>query len=425
MRAIIVERRSPNERSHLEELRSLAEAAGYKVVGRLEQVREPDPKYQIGPGKAKELAELVSKLRANVVIFDNELKPVQAYNLAKLTGVEVIDRFQLILQIFALRASTKEAKLQIQLARLQYELARAKEKVRLAKMGEQPGFLGLGRYEVDDYYELIRRQIAYIKKKLRKVSSYRKLHRRRRRALGYPLVSLSGYTNAGKSTIFYALTQEFVPISPSLFTTLTTKTRIADFNGRKALLTDTVGFIDRLPVLLVEAFKSTLEETVYSDVILLVVDISEPIGEVVRKLGCCLDVLREIGAEKIPTVVALNKIDLLDQYTLEERVKQVRRIAKASVPVSALYELNLEELKAEIAKRLPGYVQAKLFLPWNSETPAILSMIHERSHVISVKYEGDGVEMELEATKPFVGQLTGWVKRLGGEIRTNEQKTDI
>ncbi|HDM26903.1 MAG TPA: HflX family GTPase, partial [Candidatus Bathyarchaeota archaeon] len=225
MRAIIVERRSPNERSHLEELRSLAEAAGYKVVGLLEQVREPDPKYQIGPGKAKELAELVSKLRANVVIFDNELKPVQAYNLAKLTGVEVIDRFQLILQIFALRASTKEAKLQIQLARLQYELARAKEKVRLAKMGEQPGFLGLGRYEVDDYYELIRRQIAYIKKKLRKVSSYRKLHRRRRRALGYPLVSLSGYTNAGKSTIFYALTQEFVPISPSLFTTLTTKTR--------------------------------------------------------------------------------------------------------------------------------------------------------------------------------------------------------
>jgi len=415
-RAVIVQRRSPEERSHLEELASLAEAAGYRVVGRLEQIREPDPKYQIGPGKAEELARIVSKSRADVVIFDNELKPVQAYNLAKLTGVEVIDRFQLILQIFALRASTKEAKLQVQLARLQYELARAKEKVRLAKMGEQPGFLGLGKYEVDIYYELIKKQISRIREKLAKVRRHRSLHRRRREALGYPTVSLSGYTNAGKSTTFYALTREYVPISPTLFTTLTTTTRLADFNGRKALLTDTVGFIDRLPLPLVEAFRSTLEETVYSDAIILVVDISEPVSEVVRKLGCCLDTLMEIGAEKVPMVVALNKIDLIDPTTLEERLHQVSRIAKASVPISALHQINIDKLKSEVAKRLPGYAEATIFLPWNEETPAVLSWIHERSHITEIKYEGDGVKITLEATKPFIGKLTGWVEKLGGNI---------
>ncbi|MEM0050414.1 MAG: GTPase HflX, partial [Candidatus Bathyarchaeia archaeon] len=139
----------------MEELKSLAEAADYEVVGIVEQVRTPHPRYNIGPGKAKELAQMVRDLGAEKIIFGNQLKTVQIYNLAKITGVEIIDRFQLILEIFIKRASTKEAKLQIELARLQYELAHAKEKVRLAKMGEQPGFHGLGRYEADVYYNAI------------------------------------------------------------------------------------------------------------------------------------------------------------------------------------------------------------------------------------------------------------------------------
>jgi len=407
----------PWERNYLDELRSLAESAGYTVVGELSQVRYPDPKYQIGPGKAEELAEMVKKLKADIVIFDNELKPVQAYNLAKLLGIEVIDRFQLILQIFAQRASTKEAKLQVQLARLRYELSRAKEKVRLAKLGEQPGFLGLGRYEVDDYYEMVKKAVSRIQRKLKELRKNRVLHRARRKELGYPRVSLSGYTNAGKSTLFYVLTKKYVPISPLLFTTLTTTTRMAEFNGRKALVTDTVGFIDRLPITLIEAFHSTLEETVLSDLILLVIDVSEPMSEIYRKLGCCMDTLREIGAEKVTKIIALNKIDLVyDKEILEERIKRVKRVIEPAIPISALYEENIKELKHTIASMLPGYLKAEASMPWCDKAQSIISLIHERGNVLKIEYENDGVKIIFEGVEPLIGTVKGMIKEVGGSI---------
>jgi len=234
------------------------------VAGRIEQIRDPSSRYQIGSGKVKELAKLIKEKNVQKIIFDNPLKPVQAYNLAKSTGVEAIDRFQLILEIFARRASTTEAKLQIQLARLKYELAHAKEKVRLARMEEQPGFMGLGAYEVDVYYEAVKRQIQTIHEKLRKVRKKRVLHRKRRVELGFSSISLAGYTNAGKSSLFNALTEEEAPVDTTLFTTLSTKTRLIKLSKKKFLLTDTVGFIDRLPLTLIEAFHSTLEETIFS-----------------------------------------------------------------------------------------------------------------------------------------------------------------
>jgi GTP-binding protein HflX len=286
-------------------LKSLAESAGYTVAGKIEQIREPDPRYQIGYGKIKELAELVKETGAQKIIFDNPLKPVQSYNIAKATGVEAIDRFQLILEIFARRATTTEAKLQIQLAKLKYELARAKEKVRLAKKGEQPGFMGLGAYEVDIYYETVKRQIQTINEKLKKIRRKRILHRERRAELGFPTISLAGYTNAGKSSLFNALTEEEVPVDDALFTTLSTTTRLVKFSRKKFLLTDTVGFIDRLPLTLIEAFHSTLEETIHSDLILLVVDISELLSVVEKKLSTCLETIERIGASSIPIITAL------------------------------------------------------------------------------------------------------------------------
>jgi len=414
-RAIIVERRLPGERSHLDELRALAEAAGYEVVGQLEQVRKPDPKYQIGSGKAEELAEMVKRLKADVVIFDNELKPVQAYNLAKLTGVEAMDRFQLILQIFAQRATTTEAKLQVKLAGLRYELVRAKEKVRLAKMGEQPGFMGLGKYEADIYYEMIKKQIATIRKKLKRIRKRRELHRERRRKIGFPTVSLSGYTNAGKSSLFYALTGEYVQISPALFTTLTTTTRLAPFDGRVALLIDTVGFIDRLPVMLIEAFHSTLEETALSDVIILVVDISEPLEEVERKLGCCLDTLNEIGANEVPKVTALNKIDLLDEGELGWKLDYISKMVEEPIPISALYGTNLDELRARVARLLPGFARARLVLPVCDEAYSLASWAMDNTHVIKADYGADRVELLVEGLEPVVGKLVGWARELGGD----------
>lgn len=384
----------------------------------LEQIREPDPRYQIGSGKAKELAELVADNGVEIAIFDNELKPVQAYNLAKATGVEAIDRFQLILQIFARRASTSEAKLQIQLAGLQYELPRAKERVRLARLSEQPGFMGLGKYEVDLYYENIRRRIHNIQEKLKKKRERRRLHRARRAELGFPSVSLAGYTNAGKSSLFNALAGETAPVDPSLFTTLSTTTRMVDLFGRKVLLTDTVGFIDRLPLTLIEAFHSTLEETIFSDLILLVVDVSESGGEIEKKLSCCLDTIRKIGATGVPIVTAFNKIDLLSESEMQVKSDVLKGMVTDSVPISALNETNIDQLKQVIAGHLENYIQASFSVPVTDESMSFLSWLFEHADVVHVKYEGESVNVVFEAVPWFADKVRGRVEQLGGVFNT-------
>jgi len=411
-----VQRRRPSEPSTLDELKSLAESAGYIVVGRVEQVRAPDPKYQVGYGKVREIAELVRATGAQKIIFDNMLRPVQAYNIAKETGVEAIDRFQLILEIFARRASTTEAKLQIQLARLKYELARAKEKVRLAKMGEQPGFMGLGAYEVDVYYETIKRQIQTITEKLKKIRKKRLLHRERRAELGFPSISLAGYTNAGKSSLFKALTEEEVPIDDALFTTLTTTTRLVKFSKRRFLLTDTVGFIDRLPITLIEAFRSTLEETIYSDLILLVVDVSEPLTTVRKKLSVCLETIDRIGASGIPIITALNKIDLISHEELQEKMNTLENEAPRPVPISALHGINLNKLKEEITKTLHNCVRVSFILPITSEAMSFLSWLFNRADVKDVKYTGEEAHVVFEAVPWFAEKVVSRVKELNGNV---------
>jgi len=402
----------------LDELKSLAESAGYTVVGKVEQVRAPDPKYQVGYGKIKEIAELVKATGAQKIIFDNMLKPVQAYNIAKETGVEAIDRFQLILEIFARRASTTEAKLQIQLAKLKYELARAKEKVRLAKMGEQPGFMGLGAYEVDVYYETIKRQIQTITEKLRKIRKKRLLHRERRAELGFPSISLAGYTNAGKSSLFIALTEEEIPVDDALFTTLSTTTRLVKFSRKKFLLTDTVGFIDRLPITLIEAFRSTLEETIYSDLILLVVDISEPPATVEKKLSVCLETINRIGASGIPIITALNKIDLISEIELQEKMDMLEGKAPKPVPVSALYGINLDQLKEEITKTLHNYARVSFRLSMTSEAMSLLSWLFSRADVQEVNYTGGEAYVVFEAIPWFAEKVVSRVKEFNGTIES-------
>jgi len=377
-------------------------------------VREPNPSYQIGSGKAKELAELVAKNRVEKTIFDNELRPIQAYNLAKTTGVEAVDRFQLILEIFARRASTSESKLQIKLAKLRYELPRARERVKLARMGEQPGFMGLGKYEVDLYYETIRRQIYSIQDKLRRIRKKRRLHRARRLELGFYLISMAGYTNAGKSSLFNALAEETVPVDPGLFTTLSTTTRTVSLSGRKVLLTDTVGFIDRLPLTLIEAFHSTLEETIFSDLILLVVDVSEPHKEIERKLSCCFDTIQKIGASGIPIVTVLNKIDLLSDSDVHREAGALSEIAPNPVSVSALYKMNVDLLKREITAHLKEYVRASLALPAKSESLSFLSWLFSRADVRDLKYEDESVNVVFESIPWFADKVRRLVEQLGG-----------
>ncbi|MEM2738835.1 MAG: GTPase HflX, partial [Candidatus Bathyarchaeia archaeon] len=400
-----MQRRKPDEPSTLDELKSLAESAGYTVVGKIEQVRIPDPRYQVGYGKIREIAELVKATGAQKIIFDNILRPVQAYNIAKETGVEAIDRFQLILEIFARRASTTEAKLQIQLARLKYELTRAKEKVRLAKMGEQPGFMGLGAYEVDVYYETVKRQIQTIMEKLKRIRRKRLLHRERRTELGFPSISLAGYTNAGKSSLFTVLTEEEVPVDDALFTTLSTTTRLVKFSRKKFLLTDTVGFIDRLPITLIEAFHSTLEETIYSDLILLVVDVGEPLATIEKKLTVCLETIDRIGASGIPIITALNKIDLIPEEELQQKMEMLKGKAPKPVPVSALYGFNLDQLKEEITKILQNYARVSFKLPITNEAMSFISWLFNSADVQKIEYTGNEAYVIFEAVPWFAEKV--------------------
>ncbi|MCX8177931.1 MAG: GTPase HflX [Candidatus Bathyarchaeota archaeon] len=413
--------RRHHEQSTLEELKSLAESAGYTVVGRIEQIRPPDPRYQLGYGKLEELVKLAKETGAQKIIFDNPLKPVQAYNIAKETGVEAIDRFQLILEIFARRASTTEAKLQIQLARLKYELARAKEKVRLAKMGEQPGFMGLGAYEVDVYYETVKRQVKTIAEKLRRIRRKRLIHRERRAELGFPSVSLAGYTNAGKSSLFTALTEEEVPVDDALFTTLSTTTRLVKFSRKRFLLTDTVGFIHRLPITLIEAFRSTLEETIYSDLILLVVDISESLSIVERKLSVCLETLDRINASSVPIITVLNKIDLITAEELQNKIEKLKGKAPNPIPVSALYRINIERLKEELSRMLKNTVQVSFTVPVSSEAMSFISWLYNRAEVNHVNYNGEVAHVFFEAVPWFAEKIKSRVEKMGGKIESCKQ----
>jgi GTP-binding protein HflX len=337
--------------------------------------------------------------------------------LAKAMGIEVIDRFQLILEIFTRRATTTEAQLQIQLARQQYELAHAKERVRLAKMGEQPGFMGLGAYEVDVYYEAIKRQVHTIRRKLKKVREKRILHRERRAELGFSSISLAGYTNAGKSSLFNALTEEQVPANETLFTTLSTTTRLVEFSKKRFLLTDTVGFIDRLPLTLIEAFRSTLEETIYSDLILLVVDISEPINTIEKKLAVCLETIERIGASGIPIITALNKIDLQSEKEIQQKLEALKEKTPNPIPISALRRVNFDLLKQETLRILKNYVQASFSIPLSNETMSFISSLFNSADVQSIKYADNSAHVIFEAAPWFAEKVRKHVEASNGKFK--------
>jgi GTP-binding protein HflX len=370
----------------------------------------------IGRGKAEELAKTVKELGAEKVIFDNDLKPVQAYNLAKVLGVEAIDRFQLILEIFARRVTTKEAQLQVRLARLRYQLPRARESIRLARQGEQPGFMGLGRYEIDVFLEDMRRQIAHIRGELKEVREERLQHRSRRMERGQLTVALAGYTSAGKTTLFNLLASETKPTKLGLFTTLSPATRVVSFAGRNALLTDTVGFIDRLPILLVEAFNSTLEETIYADAVILVIDFNDSIDEIRRKLEASLSTIREIGAAAVPMVAALNKVDLLSSEEVPRKLEALGIMPIDPVVVSARTGFNLDELKRRIAGALGRYVEATFIVP---EKPGVESLIHglyEEADSVQTSQREGHVEVILKAVPTKAERLRQRIEEAGGRL---------
>jgi GTP-binding protein HflX len=363
---------------------------------------------------------MVQELGAEKVVFDNPLRPVQAYNLAKATGTEAIDRFQLILEIFTKRASTTEAQLQIQLAKQQYDLAQAKERVNLAKRGEQPGFMGLGAYEADVYHEAVKKQIHTIRKKLSRIREKRVLQRERRVELGFLSISLAGYTGAGKSSLFNALTDAEVKVDDNLFTTLSTTTRMIEISRKKFLLTDTVGFIDRLPLKLIEAFHSTLEETIYSDLILLVLDISEHSYAVENKLNVCLETIDRIGASGIPVITVLNKIDLISESQAQKVLLTLKEKNSDSILISALQRTNLEQLKQRIRMILKNYVRMEFTIPQSSDTMSFVSWLFKTADVLRVDYSGNSVHVVFEAISSFADKVRSRVEASNGTIERIE-----
>jgi len=411
----VVAKRVDSGRADTTEIRNLARAAGYEVVGELTQTRTEDPATHVGEGKAETLAATVAREDATVVVFDNQLGPYQTYNLGNVLpeGVRLIDRFRLILEIFGQRAQTRKAQLQVELAELRYELPRAEAKASLARRDERPGFMGLGEYD-ESREQDIKAQISRIRDELDDIEQTEQHRREQRRESGFDLVALAGYTNAGKSTLLRRLAadvdvDENEDVHPDLdttaesedrlFTTLGTTTRKADMDQRDVLVTDTVGFISDLPHWLVESFKSTLDSVYRADLVLLVVDVSEPIEEIREKLVTSHDTLYE--RNEAPIVTVLNKIDQVDDDELRHKREALSALAPNPVAVSAKEGQDVDTLTERIHAELPDYERERLVLPMTDDTMSVVSWIHDHANVEDVDY-GDQVVVEFEARPAIV-----------------------
>jgi len=334
------------------EIVELAKAAGYSVQAVITQKKVVKSEYGVGVGKAQELQQIVAENDSKTIIVDESLTSAQANRLATVTQAEVVDRERLILNIFARRANTAESKLQVELAELRYEMPRAKDAVKYSVKGERAGFSGMGESAVDVKFRALKRRMATIREKLESSESSRKLHTVERRKLGMPFVSLAGYTSSGKTTLFNKLASESKEESPKLFTTLTTTTRLISLPDarKKVLLSDTVGFISRLPTYLVESFKSTLDELKYADLVLLMVDVSESPDSARTKLYSCLDVLDELDVDPARVLLVLNKIDLLKDGRGERIEEDLRFRDFASIRISAVRGDGLHRLRGRIVE---------------------------------------------------------------------------
>lgn len=339
--------------SAVSEARGLCDTAGYRILHTVRQKFLKNPKYGVSSGVLARLQDMAKESRPDVIIFDEMLKPSQNYNLASELHKKVLDREALILEIFERRASSAESKMQVKLAQLRYEMARAKEKVRLSSMGEQPGFMGIGKFEVDVYYNDIRHRMQSVRARLKKAGRQRELHRRGRRRAGFKTVSLAGYTSAGKTTLFNRMTGESREQGSELFTTLSTTIRRTEIGSEPFLLSDTVGFISKLPAYMIDAFRSTLEELGHAEAVVVVVDAADPEAELRKKFQSCMGSLAELGIGRDRVVYALNKSDLAGKAELESKAAALGLGDGEWAAVSAKSGANIGALK-ELVGRVAG-----------------------------------------------------------------------
>jgi GTP-binding protein HflX len=390
----------------LAELTGLLETAGGQKVEQVLQRRQaPDSATFIGSGKTQEIAQLVEAHAADLVVFDNELAPTQIRNLEDQIGVRVIDRSQLILDIFAMRAKTKEAKLQVELAQYKYTLPRLSTSYdQLSRLGGGIGTRGPGETKLETDRRYIKSRIAAIEGELKDVVRTRNIQRSRREKGRLPIIALMGYTNAGKSTLFNLLTQENSFVEDRLFATLETTTRKATLKDTPVLLTDTVGFIRKLPHHLIKAFRSTLEEVRYADILLHVVDLSNPDWKAHMEVVASL--IKELGADHIPQIIAYNKCDrCLDDLAFVKKEEN-------SCLISAKTGANVEGLIDKILQKLDeGKKCITLCLPYSKGN--MLEHIHKDGEVLHLSYEAEYIKIDLRCQEDMVGRLKAYIMEEG------------
>jgi GTP-binding protein HflX len=400
----------------LAELKELLRTAGVAVAGEMVQQRpHPDANNYLGKGKAEELRQAVAEANANLVACDDELLPRQERNLEQLTGVPVVDRTAIILDIFADHASSAEGKLQVELAQLEYNLARMRGLwTHLERLGGGIGTRGPGETQIETDRRLARDRIAQLKRKIDSSQRSRRLMRRQRELSEQPSIALAGYTNAGKSTLLNALTEAGVGVGERLFQTLDPTTRSFKHEGRAYLVTDTVGFIRKLPHQLVEAFKATLEETAIADLILHVVDASTPEEVRAEMTRAVDDVLEEIGAGSIPRLLVMNKIDLLDP---EERSLLTLR-NRGAVLASAAHGEGLDDLRRRIQVVFDrGLTAVELLVPY--EQGAVISRLHELAGDLEREDTEHGVRVRARVPATVAEHLRPF--ELNGRLEADEE----
>lgn len=399
--AAVFSREETATESTLEELKALLVTAGGTAVGTLLQSRPaPDPHSFLGEGKAEELKQAVEATGANMVIFDNDLSPSQIRTLEDITGATVIDRSALILDIFAQRAKTREGRLQVELAQYQYLLPRLSGMGRsLSRQGGGIGTRGPGETRLESDRRHIRTRISRLQQELKEVRRVRGVQRQLREKNSVPVVALIGYTNAGKSTLLNALTGAGIPANNRLFDTLDTTTRRMTVSDTlDVLLSDTVGFIAKLPHNLVEAFQATLEELQYADLLLHVIDTSDPDRtvhmEVVEKLAS------QLAPQGVPMIEVYNKADLVEP--------QLIPVGENRVAISAATGTGLPKLLELIEKNLDtGVKRVTMKLPYAAAGE--LDRIHREGKVFSSEYENDGILVDAALSRELQGRYRDYI----------------
>ncbi len=408
----------------LNELELLSDTAGLEVVGTTYQkLTKPYPKHYIGPGKAQEIADLKGELHYDLVVFDDELTGSQTRNLEEVLQTRVIDRPQLILDIFAQHAQTREGRLQVELAQHEYLLPRlrgqwghlSRQTAQGAAGGSAVGVRGPGETQLETDRRLVGRRIAQLKEQIEEVRRHRERYRQRRRQSGIPIVSLVGYTNAGKSTLLNALSGASVRAENQLFATLDPTTRQVQLSGgRVILLTDTVGFIQRLPTPLVAAFRATLEEIQEADILLHVLAITHPNAE--EQSETVLETLADLEVDEKPTLTVLNKIDELegmDSGAIEKLADEMNLPADY-VPVSAAKGWGLELLQRRIEEALGGEMSGlEALIPYTRND--LVAQWRQRGIVEAEEYVEQGIHIRGKLPIQLLSQYNGF--RVAAKVR--------